>query len=92
MPIELKSMRRAKRLGKLLDCRAVDVFNASALAADGMMMMVRRLTQHEGRLAVGICALRHLALCTQSVERAINRRKRDVAAGALQTHKNLCRR
>ena len=68
-------MRRAQRLRKLLDCGAIDVLDATAVAADGVMVMVRRLAQHERRLAVGIGALGYLALCTKAVEGAVDRGK-----------------
>ena len=40
--VELESVRCAQRFGKLLDRSAVNVFDATAFAANGVMVMVRR--------------------------------------------------
>jgi hypothetical protein len=82
--VELECVQRAKRVRELLHRGAVDVFDAPAFSADGVMVVVRRLAEHERRLAVGIGPFRNLSFCAQSFKRAINRRERDARAGAFE--------
>ena len=77
--VEFESVQRAQRFGELLDRGAIDVFDAAALAADRVMVVVRRLAEHVRRLALGVGALGDLALRAQMVERAIDGRERDFA-------------
>lgn len=85
-------MRSAQRLRELLDSGAVDVFDATAFAANGVMVMVDGLAEHERRFAVGIRAFGNLTFCAQPVERAIDGRKRYAGFGALEPRKDLRRR
>jgi hypothetical protein len=60
--IKLESVARPQRLRELLHCGTVDVFDASARAADRMVMMTARFAEHIRRLAIGIGARRDVPL------------------------------
>ena len=54
-----------------------------------MVMVMRRLAEHERRLALRVGARRDLAFRLQMVERAIDGRQRDARAAALELLVNL---
>ncbi len=71
--IKLKSVERAQRFGELLHRGAINVFDATALGADRVVMVMCRLAKHERRLTLSVGSLGYIAFRPQTVERAIDR-------------------
>ncbi len=70
--VKLESVERAQRFSKLLHRGAINIIDASALRTDRMVMVMRRLAEHERRLTLRVGSLGYLAFRAQTVERAIN--------------------
>ena len=87
--VECETARREHGVGELLHRGAIDVFDASALSADRVMVMVLRLAVNVRRFARIVDASRDVAARLEMLERAINRRERDLGVDPVQLVLNV---